>query len=186
MFDDNIDLLSEVNIDGLSEEQIAGSSTQEGGTTNGETPNGSRHHEGPFGHWTKDPEPIPKNSSDNRDLMQLRTRLIELCLKKQGEFEEMAYICEGLINWTQRQTFLAALRDRNNVESLVDCLERIIDDPDPRVESQVRYQRTLGRLMTFENRRSRQTTESARRVTPCHLCEGFHTRSSTKCTEKDY
>ena len=182
-FDDNIDMLSEVNIDGLAEDHLVSSPTKEGDTSSGgpSTVNKTSRDQ------QKSPKSMPKDNSDGKDLMQLRTRLVELCLKKRGEFEEMAYICQGLINWTQRQTFLAAVSDRNNVESLVALLEGVIDDPDPRVEPQMRYQRALSRLMTFDNMRKRLIDdESARRVTSCSLCNGFHTRSSVKCTEKDY
>ena len=182
-FDDNMDMLSEANIDGLSEDQIVDSSTKEDDVNNGEASNAGKKSD----NQREDSKSMPKSNSEGKDLMQLRTRLVELCLKKRGEFEEMAYICQGLINWTQRQTFLAAVSDRNNVESLVALLEGVIDDPDPRVEPQMRYQRALSRLMTFDNMRKRLIDdESARRVTSCSLCNGFHTRSSVKCTENDY
>ena len=182
-FGDNMDMLSEVNIDGLSEDHIVDSSTMEDDVNNGEVSNAGKKPD----NQGEDPKSMPKSSSDGKDLMQLRTRLVELCLRKRGEFEEMAYICQGLINWAQRQTFLNALSDRNNVESVVACLEGVVDDPDPRIEPQMRYQRALSRLMTFDNMRKRLIDdESARRVTSCSLCDGFHTRSSAKCTEKDY
>ena len=182
-FDDNIDMLSEVNIDGLLEDQIDDVSTKESDTNGGEASKVNKTS----GDQQGGSKFMPKDNFDGKDLMQLRTRLVELCLKKRGEFEEMAYICQGLINWAQRQTFLAAVSDRNNVESLVACLEGVVDDPDPRVEPQMRYQRALSRLMTFDNMRKRLIDdESARRVTSCSLCDGFHTRSSAKCTAKDY
>jgi len=105
-------------------------------------------------------------------------------------FQDMRHLFKDLHKKRKkkkRQTFLAAVSDRNNVESLVACLEGVVDDPDPRVEPQMRYQRALSRLMTFDNMRKRLIDdESARRVTSCSLCDGFHTRSSAKCTAKDY
>ena len=182
-FDDNMDMLSEANIDGLSEDQIVDSSTKEDDVNKGEASNAGKK---PV-NQQEDSKSMPKSNSEGKDLMQLRTRLVELCLRKRGEFEEMAYICQGLINWAQRQTFLKALSDRNNVESLVACLEGVVDDPDPRIEPQMRYQRALSRLMTFDNMRRRLLDDDpARRVTYCSQCDGFHTRSSARCTEKDY